>query len=50
MSAAHMAPPWALQMQAEADRAETALTARDIARGAYEDIVGPHAQTHRRAR
>lgn len=48
MSAAPITPPWAAQMQAEADRAETALIARDIARGAYEDIVGPHTQTHRK--
>lgn len=47
MSAAYMAPPWALQLQAEADQAETTLVARDIARGAYEDVVGPHTQTHR---
>lgn len=23
-------------------------TARDIARSAYENVVGPHAQTHRK--
>lgn len=22
-------------------------TARDITRGAYEDVIGPHTQTHR---
>lgn len=25
-------------------------TARDIARGAYENVIGPHTQTHRRDR
>ncbi|MGP9682024.1 hypothetical protein [Brachybacterium sp. AOP3-A1-3] len=48
MTATHMAPPWVAAMQAEADRAQAALTARDIARSAYEDVVGPHPQTHRK--
>lgn len=26
----------------------TEQTARDITRGVYEDVIGPHAQTHRR--
>lgn len=43
----YAAPPWAQLMQAEADRADIALEARDIARGAYENVVGPHVQTHR---
>lgn len=45
----YMPPPWAAQMQAEADRAATAPTARDITRGVIEEIVGPHTQTHRKA-
>lgn len=45
--AQHMAPPWVALMQAEADRAQAALDARDIARSAYEDVVGTHDQTHR---
>ena len=42
-----MVPPWAAQMQAEADRAQAALDARDIVNGVYEDVVGPRPQTHR---
>lgn len=41
-------PPWALQMQAEADRAQAALDARDIVNGVYEDVVGPRPNTHRK--
>lgn len=26
----------------------TEQTARDITRGVYEDVIGPHTQTHRR--
>ncbi|MDN5687091.1 MAG: hypothetical protein L0G94_10530 [Brachybacterium sp.] len=31
-----------------ADQAEAKLTARDITRGVYEDVIGPHDQTHRK--
>lgn len=44
----HLPPPWIAQMQAEADRAQAALDARDIARSVHEDVIGPHAQTHRK--
>lgn len=41
-------PPWAAQMQAEADRAQAALDARDIVNGVYEDVTGPRPATHRK--
>lgn len=46
------APPWVRMLQAHADEAErdlaTRAVSRDIARAAYEDVVGPHQQTHRK--
>lgn len=48
----YTAPPWVLLAQAHADRAEIDLAqravARDIANAAYDDVIGPRPQTHRK--
>lgn len=41
-------PPWMAMVQAHADQAEAKLAARDITRGVYEDVIGPHDQKHRK--
>lgn len=45
-------PPWMAMVQAHADRAQTDLdaraVARDITNGVYEEIVGPRPATHRK--